>query len=210
MLAYNTPEHVETLLGCWKARVVPCNVNYHYTPGEVAELLHRIGARGAVYDRRLADKLGGIADHLDLLVEMGDPAVAPRYPGAVHYDAALESGAALPQAPDPSPDDLYIACTGGTTGRPKAVLWRQGDIFVAGMGGADDLDDAALRTRALGNAGRLVPDVAAHARGRAVDHAAGDQHGRHRGAPRRLARLRRAHDPRDRGARAREHDDDRR
>ncbi len=157
VLAYNTPEHVETLLGCWKARVVPCNVNYHYTAGEVAELLHRIGARGAVYDRRLADKLGGIADHLDLLVEMGDPAVAPRYAGAVHYEAALESGAALPHVPDPSPDDLYIACTGGTTGRPKAVLWRQGDIFVAGMGGADGLDDDALRTCALGNAGVWFP-----------------------------------------------------
>ena len=38
----------------------------------------------------------------------------------------------------PSPDDLYLVCTGGTTGSPKAVLWRQGDIFVAAMGGSDD------------------------------------------------------------------------
>ena len=38
---------------------------------------------------------------------------------------------------------MHIACTGGTTGHPKAVLWRQGDIFVAGMGGADDIDEAS-------------------------------------------------------------------
>ena len=29
------------------------------------------------------------------------------------------------RCPTPSPDDLYMVCTGGTTGRPKAVLWRQ-------------------------------------------------------------------------------------
>ena len=49
---------------------MPCNVNYHYTAGEVTELLQRIGARGAIYDRRLADKLTGIADQLDLLIEI--------------------------------------------------------------------------------------------------------------------------------------------
>src|SRR6476620_2057895 len=35
LLMYNRPEHVESILACWKARVVPCNVNYHYTAGEV-------------------------------------------------------------------------------------------------------------------------------------------------------------------------------
>ena len=59
---YNRPEHVESILGCWKARVVPCNVNYHYTAGEVADLLQRIGARGVIYDRRLGDKLADIVD----------------------------------------------------------------------------------------------------------------------------------------------------
>ena len=37
------------------------------------------------------------------------------------------------------------------------MLWRQADIFVAGMGGADDLDDAALRARALAGAGVWFP-----------------------------------------------------
>ena len=34
-----------------------------------------------------------------------------------------------------SPDDLYVLYTGGTTGMPKAVLWRQHDIYVNAMGG---------------------------------------------------------------------------
>ena len=34
-----------------------------------------------------------------------------------------------------SPDDLYILYTGGTTGMPKGVLWRQADIYVGALGG---------------------------------------------------------------------------
>ena len=36
-----------------------------------------------------------------------------------------------------TPDDLIMICTGGTTGRPKGVLWRQSDIYVSSMVGAD-------------------------------------------------------------------------
>ncbi len=157
ILAYNTPDHVEALLGCWKARVVPCNVNYHYTAGEVADLLRRIGARGVVYDRRLRDKLAAITGELDLLVELGGDHGAPGLPGAVGYERALAVGAASPVTVCTSPDDLYMACTGGTTGHPKAVMWRQADIFVAGMGGAGGMDDAKLRARARQGAGTWFP-----------------------------------------------------
>jgi fatty-acyl-CoA synthase len=46
--------------------------------------------------------------------------------------------------PVPSPDDLYLVCTGGTTGAPKAVLWRQGDIFISGMGGSEETTPESL------------------------------------------------------------------
>ena len=154
---YNRPEHVESILGCWKARVVPCNVNYHYTPGEVADLLQRIGARGVIYDRRLGDKLVDIAPRLDVLIEVDDASSAPSLAGSVSYEHALELGAGEHDLPEASPDDVHIACTGGTTGHPKAVLWRQADIFVAGMGGTDDLDADALRARALAGAGTWFP-----------------------------------------------------
>jgi fatty-acyl-CoA synthase len=36
--------------------------------------------------------------------------------------------------PIPSGDDLYVLDTGGTTGMPKGVLWRQHDIFLSSMG----------------------------------------------------------------------------
>ena len=70
----------------------------------------------------------------------------------------------------PSPDDLYLVCTGGTTGRPKGVLWRQADIYVARDGrrrGRDARD--ASRPSPRGRRRRLVRRAAADARGRAVD-----------------------------------------
>src|SRR5699024_8927453 len=33
-----------------------------------------------------------------------------------------------------SPDDFYLVYTGGTTGSPKGVLWRQADFLVSALG----------------------------------------------------------------------------
>src|SRR4029079_18904380 len=55
----------------------------------------------------------------------------------VAFDDAVAATTDSASLPSPSPDDLYLACTGGTTGRPKGVLWRQADIYVSGMGGME-------------------------------------------------------------------------
>ena len=74
-----------------------------------------------------------------------------------------------------SPDDLYILYTGGTTGMPKGVLWRQEDIFFAALGGQPPGGARVHRrsrrwsrwprTAAL----RALPGAAVHARRRALD-----------------------------------------
>ncbi len=46
ILLSNCPEYVETMLGAYRARAVPFNVNHHYNAAEVAQLLDQIGARG--------------------------------------------------------------------------------------------------------------------------------------------------------------------
>src|SRR5688572_18773681 len=92
VLMHNRPEHVESILAGWQARAVPCNVNYHYTPGEIADLLQRIGVRGVIYERGLGDKLIDIAAQFDVLIEVDDGSTAPGLPRAVDYENALEVG----------------------------------------------------------------------------------------------------------------------
>ncbi len=156
LLLHNRPEHLESVLAGWQARAVPCNVNYQYTATEIADLLRMLGARGVVYERALAPQLAEILDQLDVLIEVDDGSGGPSLPDAVDYETIVRAGGTLALEAT-TPDDVYIACTGGTTGRPKAVLWRQGDIFVAAFGGTDDLDDDAVRARAQPGAGVWFP-----------------------------------------------------
>ena len=156
---HNRPEHIETILGCWRARAIPCNVNYQYTAAEIAELFRMLGTRGVVYKRGLApllrDALAELGGGIDVLVELDDGSDAPSIPGAVDFETIVAAGGHVED--DTSPDDIYIACTGGTTGGPKAVLWRQGDLYVAAIGGSDDADEARIRARAEAGAGVWFP-----------------------------------------------------
>ena len=69
-----------------------------------------------------------------MLIQIADESGNDLVHGAVDYESAWPP--ASPQPPDePSPDDLYVLYTGGTTGMPKGVLWRQHDIFVTSFGG---------------------------------------------------------------------------
>ncbi|HVC69512.1 MAG TPA: acyl-CoA synthetase [Acidimicrobiales bacterium] len=135
---YNGNEYLEGMLGAYKARVAPFNVNYRYVEEELRYLLRDAKARGLIYHATFAPILERVLPELrdlELLIQVADESDEPLLPGAVDYETALAS--APPELPpvEPSPDDLYILYTGGTTGMPKGVLWRQHDIFRAAMGG---------------------------------------------------------------------------
>jgi 3-oxocholest-4-en-26-oate---CoA ligase len=137
ILLSNCPEYVETMIGGWRARAAPYNVNHHYNRGEVAALLRQIGTDAVVYHQRLAPLLADADLVGRLLLHVDDGSGVATLPGSVAFEDALASGVDVDVLPEPSPDDLYLACTGGTTGRPKGVLWRQADIYVSGMGGVE-------------------------------------------------------------------------
>jgi acyl-CoA synthetase (AMP-forming)/AMP-acid ligase II len=135
---YNCPEYLEGMIGAYKARVAPFNVNYRYVDDELVYLLNDADARALVYDARFAPNVARIRDqlpHLDVLIQVDDGSDAPLLPGAIAYERALAESSS--ERPDVlwSPDDLYILYTGGTTGMPKGVLWRQEDIFFGALGG---------------------------------------------------------------------------
>ena len=132
---YNGNEYLEGMLGAMKARCAPFNVNYRYVDDELIYLFENSSVRALVYHASFAETLQRIRDRLPgvrLWLQVGDESDAPLLPGALDFETALAQA-----SPDPprelSPDDLYILYTGGTTGMPKGVLWRQEDVFLAAL-----------------------------------------------------------------------------
>src|SRR5690606_22989113 len=163
---HNGNEYLEAMLGAYKARVAPFNVNYRYVAEELRYLLNDAQAEAIVFHSAFADRLAEVLPdlpQLEVLLQVDDGSGRDLLPGAEWYEEAL--AAASPERPDVewSPDDLYILYTGGTTGMPKGVLWRQADIFVGAMGGRDLATgeewsslDAIVAAAANGGA-RLLP-----------------------------------------------------
>ncbi|RUP05212.1 MAG: acyl-CoA synthetase [Mycobacterium sp.] len=138
----------DMVIACLKARVVPVNVNHYYTPREVADLLAYVRPRGVIYHRSLGAKFADVLPGADLLLSIDDGSNAPQLAGAVSLEDAMAQGDS-DHTGTPSPDDLLMICTGGTTGRPKGVLWRQADMYVASMNGDDHEGVAEIHQRAL-------------------------------------------------------------
>ncbi len=135
---YNGPEYLEGMLGAFKSRVAPFNVNYRYVEEELLYLMRDARPRAILYHAAFAPLLAKILpqlDGIDVLLQVADESGNALLPGALDYEQALAS-ASGERPPGPwSPDDLYVIYTGGTTGMPKGVLWRQEDIFFSALGG---------------------------------------------------------------------------
>jgi len=134
---HNCPEYMEGMVGSYAARLAPFNVNYRYVAEELRYLLTDSQARVIIFHSAFAATLAAIRaelPQLQLLLQVADDSEVPLLDGAEWYEEFLAS-APLTPLPTPSPDDLYILYTGGTTGMPKGVLWRQGDIYTAALGG---------------------------------------------------------------------------
>jgi fatty-acyl-CoA synthase len=137
ILLSNCSEYAEAMIGAFRARAVPYNVNYQYNAREVSALLQQIGVDAVVYHRRFGRLLADCDLRGRLLLDVDDGSGVAPLEGSIPFEAAIASGSAEAKLPTPSPDDVYLVCTGGTTGRPKGVVWRQADIYVSGMGGTE-------------------------------------------------------------------------
>src|SRR5690349_18089840 len=138
LYAYNGNEFVEALLGSFDARVAPFNVNFRYVMSELQYLLADSGATALLYHAAFAPRVAEILPDLPqlrVLIQIADDSGNDLLEGAVDYEAALASVSPQPPPVQHCADDLYVLYTGGTTGMPKGVLWRQHDIFMTSFGG---------------------------------------------------------------------------
>ncbi|MFF9405213.1 acyl-CoA synthetase [Streptomyces anandii] len=154
---YNGVEYLQTVLGCLKARIVPVNVNYRYVEEELVYLYRDADLAALVFDAEFTDRVATAlprAERLRHLVRVGHalPGAAP-VPAVDFTDAeaAASPGRGFGKR---SGDDQFIIYTGGTTGMPKGVMWRQEDLFFAGLGGGAPTGEPVKRPEEL--AGRVA------------------------------------------------------
>src|SRR4051812_38993756 len=72
---HNGNEYLEGMLGAYKARVAPFNVNYRYVADELRYLLNDAGARGIVYHSVFAPTLAEVLPdlpQLEVLIQVAD------------------------------------------------------------------------------------------------------------------------------------------
>jgi 3-oxocholest-4-en-26-oate---CoA ligase len=171
---YSRPEYLETMVASYKIRSVPINVNYRYVADELLYLFDNADLVALVVEASFTPVVAEILDRLPrlrhvIVVDDGSDG-ASELPDAVPYEDLLAANSPLVDFPARSGDDAYVAYTGGTTGKPKGVVWRQEDIFFATMTPGIEVsrpesvaDNAVLpihpRLAALAEAGVKVPDM---------------------------------------------------
>jgi len=117
-------------------RAVPININYRYTAEELAYLFDDADLQGLVHERQYAGLVAQArTSEMKHLVVVEDGS-ATDYDG-VEYEQALAQGSAERDFGRRSSDDVYVIYTGGTTGMPKGVVWRQEDVWRVLGGGID-------------------------------------------------------------------------
>ena len=130
---HNAPAYLEGAFAAFKAGLVPVNTNYRYTGDELAQLWTDADAAAVIFHGTFtaqAEALRGRCADVKawLFVDDGE-AACPAW--AIDYEAAARTNAARIDPTTRTGDDQILIYTGGTTGLPRGVMWRQHDMFLA-------------------------------------------------------------------------------
>ncbi len=149
---YNCPEYLESVFACFKAGLVPVNTNYRYTADELIYLWTNADAVAVVFHGAFTDTIAPIREQVPgigtwLWVDDGTSA-CPAWATPYETAAQASSERVVPNHGRDG-DDIFMLYTGGTTGMPKGVMWRQDDLAIVLGGGLglplpDDVDPDVL------------------------------------------------------------------
>ncbi|MGK8524804.1 acyl-CoA synthetase [Nocardia asteroides] len=138
---HNSVETMETLIACFKLAAVPININYRYGVAELAYVYANADLEVLVHHLCYAEAVREARARTPALRHT--IGVADEFSTGAHdatttaYESALATGSTARPVVPRSGDDLFMMYTGGTTGMPKGVMWRQEDMWRVLGGGID-------------------------------------------------------------------------
>ena len=177
---YNCPEYVTTYFAAFKAGLAPFNTNYRYGSDELFYLFDNADAEAIVFHTEFTDRIEALRARLPnvkawiAVPEPGRPAPA----WALDYEKIIAAPPARRLVTAPwgrSEDDVLMIYTGGTTGMPKGVMWRLGDLLNArganpmtGLGPVEKPEDHGPRLPEIARSAMLPAAPIMHATGQTM------------------------------------------
>lgn len=157
---HNSPHYSELMFACSKASLVHVNTNYRYGPSELTYLFDNSDAAVVVFHGSYTETVASIMGDLPNVRTWiwVDDETSPKPDWAADYEVAVATQNTGNVRCDKgrSGDDLLFMYTGGTTGMPKGVMWRQGDLIAA----TDSRNRISLPVEPDIGAGPISPAVA--------------------------------------------------
>jgi acyl-CoA synthetase (AMP-forming)/AMP-acid ligase II len=147
---FNGVEFLECMLGAFKIRAVPVNINYRYVEEELAYLCSNADLVALVHQREFVPLVEAVREKVPTLrtiVAVGPGTELVR--GGLDYASFVSAGSGERRFEPRSGKDLYVIYTGGTTGMPRGVMWRHEDVFFAGLQGGNPGGPAIERPEEL-------------------------------------------------------------
>jgi fatty-acyl-CoA synthase len=124
----NRPEYLESFYAASRVSMVPVNTNFRYLDEELVYLWDNADVDAVVFDGQYTETVERVRARVPRVkawFHVGPAATCPEW--ALSYEDAACGAGAAPAGSARSDDDLILLYTGGTTGMPKGVMWRQAD-----------------------------------------------------------------------------------
>ncbi len=164
----NSNEYLIAQYAIFKVGGIPINVNYRYVEEELIYLLENSDAEAVFYHACYSSRIKEIAGSLPNIkawIEVSD-GTESKFDQSLNYEDLLNQHSPMKRI-HRDPETIYMLYTGGTTGMPKGVMYKQGEFLVylfrtlkaMGYDVPEDLSDLESRIEASKSSNAFIRSV---------------------------------------------------